>query len=108
MELAIAAVVGIVAVVLLARNAPSAPVDAGGGNQTGPAVQLLQEQPGSTAGQSGSGSMDPVGKLPPFPNNPVRIMPRRIVALPINTAPAPRLRLPLQAPVQRPRITFTT
>lgn len=107
MELAILAAVGIVAVIALVRGAPGAPVDAGGGNQTGPAVQLLQEQPGSTAGQSGSSSMSPVGKLPPFPNTPVRILPRIPVALPINTAPAPRFRPFQEVPMQRPRETKT-
>jgi hypothetical protein len=109
---AILAGVAIVALVAIFRNgngsvsstvsAPASDSTAGALQAvTGPAVQLLQEQPGSTAGQSGSGSMAPSGARPPVPNTPTIIAPRQPVRYPVNTYPAPRFRLPA-APTPRP------
>lgn len=111
MELAIIGGIAIVAIVALFK--PSAmtstesalmPQGAGGNVSgiTGPAVQLLQEQPSSTAGQSGSGSMGPTGMLPPVATG-VRILPPQPVRVPVNVAPAPR---PFRPTAPMPPVNF--
>jgi hypothetical protein len=112
-ELAIIGGIAIVAIVALMRGGTSestpAPMAQGSGGNvsgtTGPAVQLLQEQPSSTAGQAGSGSMAPSGSLPPVATG-LHILPPNPVRVPINTYPVPRpFRTPIPA-APRPTTMF--
>jgi hypothetical protein len=103
MEIAIVAGIVIVAIVAMTGGGnsqtappPPAPDTGAAGNLLatggGPAAQILQEQPGSTAGQAGSGSMAPSGYQPPVASRTPIVMPRQPVRVPVNVAPAPRVR----------------
>lgn len=113
MELAIVAGIVIVAIVAItgggsSQTAPPPPVPDNGsaGNLSGiggPAVQLLQEQPSSSAGQSGSGSLAPSGPMPPVATRQPIVMPRQPIRVPINIAAAPRVRT---QPAPAPRVNY--
>lgn len=109
MEVALIAGVAIVAIIALMGGmvSGSGPT-VSAGNTGGAGVQMLQEQPSSTAGQTGSGSMNPTGMLPPVATNkPVSLLPAK-QPVPLNVYPAPRPFRPVE-PVARPqagRVTF--
>lgn len=111
MEIAIIAGVAIVAIIAMVNGmgSPASGPVVSAGNTGGPSVQMLQEQAGSTAGQSGSGSMNPTGMLPPVATNkPVSLLPSRPGTVPINVYPAPRPFRPIE-PIARPtapKVTF--